>query len=105
MFNKYLRFIKNLKYYFKFLCEDDDGDFIYINKLLLLKLKKVEKFWGNSNTHYIGDDDDKKKLKELINEFEKVIEIQENSENERENKKINFKIYGKLGHLIPKLWT
>jgi len=105
MFSKYLRFIKNLKYYFKFLCEDEDSDYIYINKLLLLKLKKVEKYWGKQNTHYIGDADDKKKLGELITEFERVIEIQELSEIERENKKINFKIYGKLGQLIPKLWT
>ena len=101
---KLFNFIENLKYYFTFLTEDKDDDFIYINKLLLLKLKKVEYIWGNK-TNYVGDYNDKEKLKELIAEFEKVIEFQETSEDERENKKRNFKIYGKLGQLIPKLWN
>ena len=101
---KLFNFIENLKYYFTFLIEDKDDDFIYINKLLLLKLKKVETIWGKE-TNYAGDYDDKEKLKELIQELEKVIEFQETSEDERENKKRNFKIYGKLGNLIPKLWN
>jgi len=101
---KLFNFIGNLKYYFTFLIEDKDDDFIYINKLLLLKLKKVERIWGNE-TNYVGDYNDKEKLKEIIKEFEEVIEFQETSDDERENKKKNFKIYGKLGHLIPKLWN
>jgi excinuclease UvrABC nuclease subunit len=101
---KLFNFIENLKYYFTFLIEDKDDDFIYINKLLLLKLKKVESIWGKE-TNYVGDYDDKEKLKEIIKEFEKIIEFQETSEDEKENKKKNFKIYDKLGYLIPKLWN
>jgi len=104
MFGNIIRFFSNLKYYYNFLKEDKDNDFIYINKLLLLKLKKMELIWG-TETNYVGDYNDKEKLKELIQELEKVIEFQEISEDERENKKRNFKIYGKLGNFLPKLWN
>lgn len=99
-----INFLKNLKYYFKFLINDKDDDFIYINEILLLKLKKMEKYWG-TNTNYVGDYDDKEKLKEYIVDFEKIIDVQKLSEDERENKKKNFKIYGKLGNFIPRLWN
>jgi excinuclease UvrABC nuclease subunit len=102
--SKYFNFINNLKYYFNFLLEDKEDDFIYINKLLLLKLKKVEKYWG-TNTNYVGDYDDKEKLRELIIQLEETIDFQTLSEDERENKKRNFKIYGKLGNFLPKLWN
>lgn len=104
MFGKIINFLKNLKYYFKFLINDKDDDFIYINEILLLKLKKMEKYWG-TNTNYVGDYDDKEKLKEYIKDFEKIVNVQKLSEDERENKKINFKIYGKLGNFIPRLWN
>ena len=104
MFGKMINFLKNLKYYFKFLINDKDDDFIYINEILLLKLKKMEKYWG-TNTNYVGDYDDKEKLKEYIVDFEKIIDVQKLSEDERENKKKNFKIYGKLGNFIPRLWN
>jgi len=101
---KFKNFVYNFLYYRKILFEDNDNNFIFINKILILKLKKVEKYWGK-NTDYIGDFNDKTTLKKLILELEEVTSELNRSNVEKQNQELNSEIYAKIGKFIPKLWT
>jgi len=95
------RFLKNCWYYRKALSKSDD-DWSNVNLLLLLKLEKVYKYWGE-NTNYEKDYDDKFKLLDIISDL-KYIQSHTFQLTEKENKEHLVKAYGKLGRLLPKLW-
>jgi hypothetical protein len=108
--NQFLNFIKNIKYYYKFLRDDDDTDYNFVNKILVLKLKKIYNHWG-INTDYVGDYNDRELLLKYINELEAVIcvievlDFDNNKEEEEFYEDKLSKIYNNIGKILPKFWN
>jgi hypothetical protein len=98
-----LRSIYNLYYYRKVIMEDKDTDYIYILKILKIKLEKTYNYWGNL-TDYENDYHDKEKLKELINQIDEFMKTSF-EKSESVNKKECSALMAKVGRLIPNLWT
>ena len=105
-FEKFLRTmvgISNLIYYFKVIWNDRDDDYYYILKLLRVKMIKTQELWGTM-TDYENDYHDRDKLKELIDELDEFM-IESFDCTEAENKKKCSLLLGKIGRLLPNLWT
>jgi len=103
MFKKILNGISNLKYYFKTIWNDNDNDYYFILEILIKKLEKSERYWGNY-TSYENDYDDKEKLQSIIIEL-KIIQIASiNGTDDSKIKKDLEKSLGKLARILPKLW-
>jgi len=100
---KLINFFSNIWWYRKELYCDKEDDFIFINILVLKKLEKIYKYWGTC-TNYIGDYDDKQKLKELIKELKELIGVQKNIEDEKILKSLNITFYSKFGSFMTELW-
>lgn len=106
LFGKFLRSmigIGNLVYYFKVIWNDRDEDYYYILKLLRVKMNKTLSLWGTM-TDYENDYHDRDKLKELIDELDLFLE-QSFDKTEAQNKKECSVLLGKIGRLLPNLWT
>ena len=105
-FGNTLRFfvgISNLIYYFKVIWNDRDDDYYYILKILRVKMIKTQELWG-SMTDYENDYHDREQLKNLIEELDTFM-IQSFEHTEAENKKKCSLLLGRIGKLLPNLWT
>ena len=94
------KFFRNLKIYYCILKDDEWWDFSYFEKLIIHKLKDLEKHWGK-DTYYKGDCFTKGRIRVILREWEKIEKLDKDLQNVDKLKEEWFR---KLGRLMPKLW-
>jgi len=101
----FFRGIENLKKWRHIIWNDRWWDHSFMLEILHLKLKTMEENWG-SNTHYVGDLEDKESLKKLVEDLEWMID----PDNEfidgydDEYKKVSKRFFGRLDRNHRKFW-
>jgi len=97
--------IENLRKWRKIIWNDRWWDHAFMMEILEFKLKDMESNWG-TNTHYVGDLDEKETLKKLLDD----ISWMNNPENElidgytEEYKKRSKRFFGRLERNHLKFW-
>jgi hypothetical protein len=102
---KFFKGLDNLWKWRKIIWNDRWWDYTYFLELLRFKLHDMEEHWGR-DTHYLKDYDDKKRIQDLIEDLEWML----NEENifeenyEEEYKKRSRRFFGRLDRNHRKFW-
>jgi len=100
-----IRGFENLIKYRSLIWNDRWWDYSFFLNMMLFKLKDMENRWG-TDTHYVGDLEDKETLKKLIHDLEWMID----DDNEllpdytEQYKKRSRSFFGRLDRNHLKLW-
>lgn len=102
---EFFRGIFNLWKWRKIIWRDRWWDYYFFLGILRFKLKDMEEHWGTS-THYVGDYEDKKIIKELLEDLDWMLDDEHefNKDYEEEYKKRSKRFFGRLDRHHRKFW-
>jgi len=97
--------IYNLGIWFNIIWNDRWWDYSFFLIIIQKKLKLMHDNWG-TNTHYVGDQDDKDTIKKILDDLDWLLddENEYSPEYEDEYKKRSKRLFGRLDRNHRKLW-
>ncbi len=95
----------NLLRFRKIIWNDRWWDYSFFLELMLFKLKDMQEHWG-TDTHYVGDLDDKEIIDKLVEDLDWMLNNEEefNDGYEKKYKKRSKAFFGRLDRHHRKLW-